>query len=690
MSKRTVSVRIKMMAMLLVAAGLPLVIGLSAIHVLGRRNHETTQGELFQAISHSMAASLRKDIQHQAELLIAWADQSGLAEMPELDRPALSSTVIEEVEAAWPQFGPEDEWLGRCLDNPAVDRMRAFQRLHPRHVEILLTDATGCLVAASNKTSDFYQADESWWREAAILPSHEARLEGISYDESARVYSVSVALPVRRDGGLRGVIKSVVDITPLLAELGVTLSADAFTREVVLADGRILLRFNDPSVLPLHHHLSRALMDRMARDRQGWVIMPAASAERDLVGYSSMANGGSRFAPMYVVVREDYAALMQPVYRQLWLLSGAGLGLMALFLLAGFYIGEREVVRPVRLLRQAAQAIASRARLRDVETTNGSAIEEPVNFQDAVALISGMSRMHASDEIGDLSNDFLLMAKRVLRYHEQLEAELAVKTGEIEKDLEIAREFQEALLPKSYPSVPQPVDADVMALSFYHIYKPASSVSGDLVHMIQLSGHEAGVFVADVMGHGARSALISAILRTLLQNAARETRDPGELMTRMNRQFLEMLPAGADLIFATALYAVFDTRAQRVRFACAGHPSPLRVNRSASTVEAIIDAQHHDPALGVRADAAYRGFGVDLNAGDVFLLYTDGVIEAPDVHGEEFGEERLREVLMRNHDRGGEAIAQSVIAALHEFMDVVVTPDDICLVTIGVRARNAD
>ena len=122
------------------------------------------------------------------------------------------------------------------------------------------------------------------------------------------------------------------------------------------------------------------------------------------------------------------------------------------------------------------------------------------------------------------------MAVRVLRYHEQLEEEIAFKTAEIQRDLQFAREFQEALMPRSYPQVPTEPGAAPLALGFHHVYRPASSVGGDFFDVLKLDDYRAGVFIADVMGHGARSALVTAILRTLLHDLSRWADDPAQLL----------------------------------------------------------------------------------------------------------------------------------------------------------------
>lgn len=690
---------------LLLAAGVPLAAGLVSIHVLGRRSYQKETGRLFQSISQYLAVSLRSDVDHQVALLRNWIETADLAAViVQPDATVPRERLAEEdaaLERRWPSLTDADPELRSRLENPAARLIRQFQAKHPRFAEIFVTDAKGRLASASNKTSDFIQSDESWWKEAMRLGDRHAWLEGISFDQSAEVYSVNIALRISGRGEGRppaGVLKCVLDVSPLFGSFERILGATRPVREVVLEDGRVLVRFFDTSAAPLREHVDPRLMEIVRTRQRGWTTAPADSPQPSVAGFSRIVfkseteddSDASGLVPMYVVVHDTVSAVMAPVQRQLMLLSAAGGGVVLVFLLAGLYLADRRIVRPVRALREAAQGIAAQARLNDAEAASGVALAPQPGPEVTAARLDEVKRLQSDDEIGELTRDFLLMARRVLRYHEQLETELALRTEEVEKDLAIAREFQEALLPRSYPTVPSPPVSGPIMLDFYHVYKPATSVSGDLVHMIQLSDHEAGVFVADVMGHGARSALISAILRTLLQNAARENRDPGALLGCINRQFKDILPDRLDLIFATAFYAVFDTLAGCVRYAAAGHPSPLRLRRETGRVEAVIDSSKRHPALGLIGETAYRTSELPLMPGDVYLLYTDGVVESPNVRGEEFGVERLRGAMEQNAGRGGEAMANAVLAALHEFMDVVVTADDICLVTIGVRERHPD
>ena len=190
----------------------------------------------------------------------------------------------------------------------------------------------------------------------------------------------------------------------------------------------------------------------------------------------------------------------------------------------------------------------------------------------------------------------------------------------METDLRMAMELQQALLPKEYPLFPSTAPAQSTRLRFAHLYQPASLVGGDFFHVVRISDHEAGVFICDVMGHGVRSALITAMLRALIAAESVNLADPGLLMTHVNRELTAILKQTGTVLFVTALYCVIDCEQMTMRHARGGHQPPLHARRKAGEVHFAsgIDgtagpgigpaslrspAPHHRPGPGTRAFA---------------------------------------------------------------------------------------
>lgn len=269
------------------------------------------------------------------------------------------------------------------------------------------------------------------------------------------------------------------------------------------------------------------------------------------------------------------------------------------------------------------------------------------------------------------------------------EEKLQAQAAEIQRDLQVAREFQEALMPRDYPQVPANPGPGALRLGFHHFYRPALSVGGDFFDIVKLGDHRAGVFIADVMGHGARSALVTAILRALWQDLVRQADDPGRFLTLINQHFAAVLARTNEFIFASAFYLVLDTRRAQATFASAGHPPPLMASRATRRVAPLLQAGDNKPALGLADHTRYTSFTRPVAADDVFLLYTDGLIEAPNARAEEFGRERLCEAVGRHLDLPLNEMAQAILKAVNDFIGAVPLPDDICLVaaeTVAARA----
>ena len=219
-------IRFKLAAALLLAAGMPLAVGLLSIDLLGQSLYRAQKGQLFETIGKHLAISLRTEIDHQVVLLRTWIQSSGLAQRLPRETSFESDEAIRAdvraIERRWPDLRSGDEPLRSVLENPAAEILHEFQTLHPRYAEILITDSRGRLTAASNKTSDYDQADETWWQKADRIGMAGAWLEGVHFDESAGVYSVDIAMPIFGEGPATqplGVIKAVLDISPFLSSV---------------------------------------------------------------------------------------------------------------------------------------------------------------------------------------------------------------------------------------------------------------------------------------------------------------------------------------------------------------------------------------------------------------------------------------------------------------------------------------
>jgi phosphoserine phosphatase RsbU/P len=258
---------------------------------------------------------------------------------------------------------------------------------------------------------------------------------------------------------------------------------------------------------------------------------------------------------------------------------------------------------------------------------------------------------------------------------------------EIQTDLDLARDFQIAYLNRPYPSVPETHFPGRLRLNFYHRYQAAMALGGDFFDILPLAPDTAGVFVADVMGHGARSALITAILRTLTRDLRSQGRNASHFMSEINNQLCESMRAFPQPLFASAFYFVPDTTSRMATFCTAGHPSPFYIHRATGNVARLQVPPPAGAALGLIPDEKYPGGNVRLIDGDVFLFFTDGVYEASNAAGEEFGLDQMRRVIRANIYKGSRVMVDEMMRAVLSFAADTPLQDDVCMVAVEVTTE---
>jgi PAS domain S-box-containing protein len=265
------------------------------------------------------------------------------------------------------------------------------------------------------------------------------------------------------------------------------------------------------------------------------------------------------------------------------------------------------------------------------------------------------------------------------------QSELRKKNEILEDDLKMAREIQQAILPQQYPAFPPGAMPEESLLHFCHRYHPTGQVGGDFFNVLRLSDTKAGIFICDVMGHGVRSALVTAMVRALVEELRPVAMDPGQLLTRINCDLRAILQQAGTPLFTTAFYLVVDVEKRELLFANAGHPKPLLVHRLTSQVEAL---KYPDgkgrPALGLFAESAYPTASFPLTAGDLVMLFTDGLYEVEGAANEQFSQDLLLQAVKKHSKLHCAALFDAVLYEIRQFSATSEFGDDVCLV--GVEA----
>ncbi len=271
---------------------------------------------------------------------------------------------------------------------------------------------------------------------------------------------------------------------------------------------------------------------------------------------------------------------------------------------------------------------------------------------------------------------------------EQLEVqagELRDKNALMEEDLAMARELQRAFLPRHYPVFPGRASPERSAIQFCHRYSTTTELGGDFFDILTLSDTEAGVFVCDVMGHGVRAALVSAIVRGLIEELKPVAGDPGQFLTALNQSLCAILKQTLTPLFATAFYVVADLARGHVRYANAGHPAAFHLRRSAGTVELLASsAGKPGPALGVFETSTYPTEQRPIEADDMVMLFTDGLFEVEGPSNTYFTKDDLLKAVARLRVEPAHKLFDHLLSEVHGFAVGEEFEDDMCLVGLEI------
>ncbi|HEX3319840.1 MAG TPA: GAF domain-containing SpoIIE family protein phosphatase [Terriglobales bacterium] len=231
----------------------------------------------------------------------------------------------------------------------------------------------------------------------------------------------------------------------------------------------------------------------------------------------------------------------------------------------------------------------------------------------------------------------------------------------LDREAQEAQHIQQALLPKLSPFIPG------FCVSGFSI--PAGAVGGDWYDFIPLDDGRWGIVLADVSGKGMAAALLMSATRGMLRSLAEACCSPSEVLTRLNRLLVQDLPSGK---FVTLIYAVFDPKTAQLTFANAGHLPPLALTKAGPK---FVETEAGLP-LGLRC-GEFSESTVQLEPGTRLAFYSDGITEATDLTGEEFGSQRL---LVHLHEENGSP--QSLLETVRRFANGRGLSDDATVVMI--------
>jgi len=241
----------------------------------------------------------------------------------------------------------------------------------------------------------------------------------------------------------------------------------------------------------------------------------------------------------------------------------------------------------------------------------------------------------------------------------------------IEQELLIAQEFQKFLLPKECPRI---AGIEIAASSL-----PAHEVGGDFYDFFWLDGERLGIVIADVAGKGVRGALVMTMMRSVMRAESPHGPSPCAVLERVNER---ILADTRERIFITMIFAILDLSRRTLTFARAGHEPLVAFSRTDGAVRLLAP---DGIALGLvdsRLFSLIRDIEVPLNDGDIVVLYTDGMIEAMDERGREYGQERLLDMLRTHSEASAEDLVHTFVTDVRRFTRGQRQSDDVTLVVL--------
>ena len=248
----------------------------------------------------------------------------------------------------------------------------------------------------------------------------------------------------------------------------------------------------------------------------------------------------------------------------------------------------------------------------------------------------------------------------------------------MEHELDVAKDIQSSLLPKTLPSIP---GFEMAAFS-----RAARKVGGDYYDVIRVDDDHIGIVIADVAGKSVAGAILMAACRNTLRALAPGHPDPVEVLVRLNEAMQDDLVGDP---YITMVYAVLDTRTGRLHLARAGHESPCLLRAGAAEVE-LLSPFGLAVGMGEPADftPVLQGRAYDLNPGDTVLFYTDGIPEAHDPLGSEWGRDSLFQSIARHADESASALVNRLQHEVLRFAAESPQYDDMTLLALRVSSSN--
>jgi len=238
---------------------------------------------------------------------------------------------------------------------------------------------------------------------------------------------------------------------------------------------------------------------------------------------------------------------------------------------------------------------------------------------------------------------------------------------EMQDEVRVASQIQNGLLPKSAPQIN---GYDLAGISI-----PAQMVGGDYFDFIDLEDHQFGICLGDVTGKGMPAALLMANLQATMRGQSLATSSAKECVSCANKLLVKNTDPGK---FVTLFYGILNTQSHHFLFCNAGHDFPFLISKNA-------EASRLDTGgtvLGFMVDSQYQEETIIFKPGDCLVIYSDGITETMNSFGEDFGEDRVFQIIDKNKDATAAELIEKILAGVEHFSEGAERIDDITLVIV--------
>jgi len=376
---------------------------------------------------------------------------------------------------------------------------------------------------------------------------------------------------------------------------------------------------------------------------QGWSLGIVKPIDEIVAPASQIATHINR-------ITDEVTGHIRNMFRKSTRKSSAILILLGLLVIMLALRVANRLIRPIQKLRTSALRLGAG------------------NLDHRISVMTG-------DEIQDLAESYNRMADDLKHYIQDLKETTAAKER-MESELQIARQIQMSMIPRTFPAFPEREEFDIHAS-----IEPARQVGGDFYDFFMLDQTRFLIAIGDVSDKGIPAALFMAASRSFLRSIARPDLEPSAIIKHLNT---ELCVNNSANMFVTIFIGIIDLATGKLQYTCGGHPAPIRL-RKGSAPEELPGV--NGPPAGAMDDSIWSEASAELELGDIIYIYTDGVSEAENRNRDMFSDERIMEILASRKYSNCEEVVDTIQSAISEFTNGAAPYDDITMLAFQYRQK---